>query len=123
MWPKMLLELLPHFARLMPVADKYFANRAASDKAQQESIAALAANLRGAMRSVVEEQAGTRSQLQEQSVQIAQVAVEATKLRMGVESLEERIAKLEKAMMQIRGLVVALLMLGVVSTVIIIARR
>lgn len=84
MWPKLLMELLPHFSRLMPVADKYLTNRDASDKAQQAALAALEAGVRGQLRHVVEEQAGIRSQLQEQSVQVAQIGVEVTKVRMGV---------------------------------------
>jgi len=42
----MLFELLPHFARLMPVADKYLTSRSASDKAQEAALVALADNVR-----------------------------------------------------------------------------
>jgi hypothetical protein len=40
MWPKLLFDLLPHFARLMPMADKYLASRSASDKAHETALAA-----------------------------------------------------------------------------------
>jgi len=37
----MLLELLPHFTRLLPMADKYLSTRTASEKAQEAALAAL----------------------------------------------------------------------------------
>jgi chromosome segregation ATPase len=110
MWPKLLLDLLPHFARLAPVADKYFTTRSASDKAQEAALAALSADIRGEMGKVASEQGGLRQQLQEQGEQVAQVAVEATRARMGVESIEARVAKLEKTI----GLTVKLLVLALV---------
>ena len=36
----MLLELLPHFTRLLPMADKYLSTRSASEKAQEAALAA-----------------------------------------------------------------------------------
>lgn len=120
MWP-MLLELLPHLTRLMPAADKYLANRGASDKALESSLTSLNDTVRGQMRHVVEEQAGIRSQLQEQSVQVAEVAVEVTRVRMGVESLEERVARLEKATaVSMRLLAAALVLLAMVSALVVV---
>jgi chromosome segregation ATPase len=124
MWPKLLMELLPHFSRLMPVADKYLTNRDASDKAQQAALAALEAGVRGQVRHVVEEQAGIRSQLQEQSVQVAQIAVEVTRVRMGMESAEERLAKLEKsAALTQRLLWVAVGLLAMALTILIVRKH
>jgi hypothetical protein len=118
MWPKILLELLPHFARLTPVADKYFASRAANDKAQQAALAALAADVRGELAKVSEEYAGLRRQLQEQGELVTQVSVEVTRARLGIESTEARIAKLEKAaVMAQRLLIAALVLLAGVSAV------
>lgn len=114
MWPKLLLDLLPHFARLAPVADKYFSTRSASDKAQEAALASLAGDLRGQMGKVTSEQAGLREQLQEQGAQLAQVGVEATRARMGVESIEARVAKLEKtAGRTVKLLVFTLVLLAV----------
>jgi hypothetical protein len=118
MWPKILLELLPHFARLTPVADKYFASRAANDKAQQAALAALAADVRGELGKVSEEHAGLHRQLQEQGELVTQVSVEVTRARLGIESTEARIAKLEKtAVMAQRLLIATLVLLAGVSAI------
>jgi chromosome segregation ATPase len=121
MWPKMLLELLPHFARLMPAADKYLNTRSASDKAQEAALAALAENVRGDLSQVTEEHAGLRRQLQEQTAQVAQVSVEITRARMGVESVEARITKVERAVAAaVNLLVVALVLLVSVSALLVV---
>jgi chromosome segregation ATPase len=101
----MLLELLPHFARLMPVADKYLNSRSESDKAHEAALGALATEVRGGLAQVTEEHAGLRRQLQEQSAQVAELAVDATRARMVVENVEPRIEKLEKTV----GMAVTLL--------------
>ena len=118
MWPKILLELLPHFARLTPVADKYFASRAANDKAQQAALAGLGEEVRGELGKVTEAHAGLHRQLQEQVEQVAQVSVEVTRTRLGIESVETRIAALEKtAGMTVKLLVAALVLLAGVSAI------
>jgi|ERR1035437_2773431 chromosome segregation ATPase len=114
MWPKMLFELLPHFARLMPVADKYLNSRSASDKAQAAAVTALGEDVRAHLAQVTEAHGGLSRQLQEQGAQITQVAVEVTRARMGTESVEARVAQLEKtagmAVKLLRGAVVLLAM-------------
>jgi len=92
----MLLELLPHFARLVPVADKYLASRSASDKAHEAALKALADALRGELGKVTEAQAEIDRGLREQSAQIAELAVNTARARMAMESTEARVAKLEK---------------------------
>lgn len=119
----MLLELLPHFARLMPAADKYLNSRTASDKAQEAALAALAENVRGDLSQVTEEHAGLRQQLQEQTTQLAQMSVEVTRARLGVESAEARIGKLEKKLAGTANLIVlglAMLLVIVVLLVVVL---
>jgi hypothetical protein len=98
MWPKMLFDLLPHFARLMPIADKYLTSRSASEKAREAALAVLAADVRGEVGKATEAQTGLLRQMQEQTTQIADLAVEVTRARMGVESVEARVGKLENSM-------------------------
>jgi len=98
MWPKLLFDLLPHFTRLMPMADKYLSTRAANDKAQQAALKALAADVRGEVGKATEANADLRRQMQEQTSQIANLAVDVTRARMSVESVEARFAKLEKSL-------------------------
>lgn len=125
MWPKLLLELLPHFARIMPIADKYFSSRSASDKAQQEAMAALAADLKSGLAQAAVARADLdrqlHQQIQDQGSQIAQAAVEVTRVRLGVESLEARITKLEKtATTTLRLAIAAVALMAVVLTLFII---
>ena len=50
MWPKLLaqlFELLPHVSRLIPMADRFFASRAATDRATEAAMAAMAEGVRG----------------------------------------------------------------------------
>jgi|ERR1035437_7634073 chromosome segregation ATPase len=124
MWPRLLLEILPHFSRLVPVWDKYIAGRNDSDKALEGAMATLSGDVRGQLRHVAEEQAGIRGQLQEQSKQVAQVAVDVARTRMGLESVEERVARLEKtAAVTIRLLWVTLGLLAVVVVLLILRWR
>lgn len=123
MWPKMLLELLPHFTRLIPVADKYLATRGASDQANTAALAELGTSLRGEMDKAAEAQDGLRRQLQEQSAQMAEMAVDVSRARMGVESVEARLTKLEKQLSQLRGLVAVAAVLAAMALAILIVRK
>ena len=96
MWPKMLFELLPHFARLVPMADKFFATRTASERAQEAALAALAEEVRGQLGKATQTHTGIYRQLQDQSRQVSEMAVEVTKTRMAIDSVEARVTKLEK---------------------------
>jgi chromosome segregation ATPase len=125
MWPKLLFDLLPHFARLMPMADKYLSSRSESDKAQQAALAALAAEVRGNLADVTEAHSGLCRQLQEQSSQVAELGVEVTRARLGVESMEARVAKLEKmgtAAMRLIWVVAALLVAALAMLTILVVR-
>jgi phage shock protein A len=123
MWPKLLLELLPHFSRLVPAADKYLSGRGAADKAHTEAIAALGSGVRGQIAQVSEVQAGLARQLQEQGQQVAEIAVDVARVRMGVESVEARVAKLEKTLRVMAILLsVALVLLAVAVTLLVVHR-
>ena len=74
----------------------YIAGRSDSDKALETVEPRCSADVRGSLRHVTEEQAGIRGQLQERSKQTAEVAVEVARTQMGMESVEERVARLEK---------------------------
>lgn len=122
MWPKLLLELLPHFTRLVPLADKYFSNRGDQDKAHAAALAALGAEMRGGLGRVDEVHAGLQHALKEQGEQIAEVGVEATRARIAVEGLETRLAKLESSAAVATRIAVAALVLlvGVVAMLIVV---
>jgi hypothetical protein len=84
MWPKVLaqlFELLPHAARLVPMADKYFSSRANTERATETAMVAMAGDLRSDLGQVAKAHAGFSRQLQEQSAQIAEVTDEVRQLK------------------------------------------
>jgi len=100
MWPKLLaqlFELLPHITRLVPMADKYFSSRTASEKATEAAMAAMAEGVRGDLGQVTKAHAGLYQKLQEQSAQIGEVSADVK--RMG--AALERVTALE---LQVVGL-------------------
>ena len=119
----MLLDLLPHFSRLVPAWDKYLASRTERDKALESAMVTLSGDVRGSLRHVAEEQSGIRGQLQEQSKQAAQLSVDLTRMRMGMESMEQRVARLEKTAAGTMWLLWAAVGLLAVVVAILVVRR
>ncbi len=124
MWPT-LLELLPHFTRLIPMADKYLSSRSASERAQEAALASLAGDVRLDLGQVAEVHAGVQRALEEQAAQISEIAVEGTRTRLGVESVESRVAKLEQTASNMQRLLVAALVMltGTVALVALLLAR
>lgn len=99
MWPKVLaqlFELLPHIARLVPTAEKFFAQKSATEKAQAAAFAAMAEGVRGDLGQVAQAHAGLYHQLQEQSAQISAVAEDVRQTRESAESQAVRVQTLER---------------------------
>jgi chromosome segregation ATPase len=98
MWPKViaqLFELLPHITRLVPLADRYFSSKTASEKATEAAMAAMAEDVRGDLGQVTKAHAGLYRQLQDQSAQIAEVSEEVKRARLSMEQHEHRMLTLE----------------------------
>jgi chromosome segregation ATPase len=98
MWPKViaqLFELLPHITRLVPIADRYFSSKTASEKATEAAMAAMAEDVRGDLGQVTKAHAGLYRQLQDQSAQIAEVSEEIKRARLSMEQHEHRMLTLE----------------------------
>jgi hypothetical protein len=94
MWPRILLELLPHLGKLVPVADKLLAARTLNGSPPDP--AALADGLRSNLDQLGELHAGIERTLRDQAEQISALSVEVTRTRLGVEATEARIDKLER---------------------------
>ncbi len=124
MWP-MLLELLPHFTRLVPLADKYFSGRGAQDKAHAAALVLLGEEMRAGLSAADEANAGVQQALKAQGERIAEIAVESTRTRMGVEVVEERVVKLERSVAMANRIAVAALVLlaGVVALLVVVLVR
>ena len=99
MWPKVLMqlfELLPHVTRLIPVADKYFSQRTAAEKASLAALAAMAEDVRGDLGQVTKAHASLYRQLQEQSGQIADISEEVRRTRTSIEQHDHRLEALDQ---------------------------
>lgn len=121
MWPKMLLEFLPHLARLIPTADNYFSSRKESDKAQAAALAALGDDVRVGLAKAVEEQMAFRREFEQHVERTAQIGTDAARARIGVESLESRLTLTEKrlatASRMLWGVLVALVLVLVLVSI------
>ena len=98
MWPKViaqLFELLPHISRLVPMADKYFSTKTASEKATEAAMAAMAEGVRGDLGQVTKAHAGLYRQLQDQSAQIAEVSEEVKQARAAIDQRDHRLEAME----------------------------
>src|SRR5580692_2939069 len=98
MWPKViaqLFELLPHITRLVPMADRYFSTRTASEKATEAAMVAMAEGVRGDLGQVTKAHAGLYRQLQDQNAVIAQLSEDVKRARLSIEQDGHRFQALE----------------------------
>lgn len=127
MWPKViaqLFELLPHISRLVPMADKYFSTKTASEKATEAAMAAMADGVRGDLGQVTKAHAGLYRQLQDQSAQIAEVAEEVKQARAAINQRDQRLEAMELRVASLglwikAGLSLVVLLLAVVIVLVI----
>ncbi len=94
MWPRViaqLFELLPHVARPVPMADKYFSSKAANEKANEAALVAMAEGVRGDLGQVTKAHVGLYRQLQDQSAQIAELGEEVKRVRLALEQHDHRV--------------------------------
>ena len=122
MWPKLfaqLFELLPHVTRLVPIADRYFSSKTASEKANEAALTAMAEGVRGDLGQVTKAHAGLYRQIQEVSAQIAEVSEDAKRTRLSIEQQGHRLESLELQVVALArwvkvGAVLVVVLLGVV---------
>jgi hypothetical protein len=122
MWPKLLaqlFELLPHVSRVLPLADKYFSSKAATEKANEAAMTAMAEGVRGDLGQVTKAHVGLYRQLQELSAQVTVVGESAESARKASTGQEERIEAMERRIASIGvwvklGISVLIVMVGIV---------
>jgi hypothetical protein len=123
MWPKViaqLFELLPHITRLVPMADKYFSSKTASEKANEAAMTAMAEGVRGDLGQVTKAHAGLYRQLQDQSTQLTEVGEAVKRAGLAIEQHDHRMAALELGMKSLGVWVKAGVSLLVVLAVVVI---
>jgi septal ring factor EnvC (AmiA/AmiB activator) len=91
-----LFELLPHVTRLVPLADRYFSAKAATESANEAALAAMAEGVRGDLGQVTAAHAGLYRKLQEQGNQIADLTEDIRTARSAVEQSERRIEVMDR---------------------------
>ena len=118
MWPKaiaQLIELAPHAARLLPMADKFFQSKSSIDDSSKKALDAMAEGLRGDLGQVTAAHAGLYRQLNDQSAQLSSITTELRANRAAIESTEARITGLEKRLDKIAGLLIVVTLLALVA--------
>lgn len=128
MWPKaiaQLVELLPHAARLLPVADKFFQSKTAGEEANRKAMEAMADGLRGDLGQVTAAHAGLYRQLNEQAERLAEIAAETRAARAAAEAAEARAATLERRLdrMGFLLLILAALLVAAVGMLVVLVMR
>ena len=110
MWPKLLMqylpqlvELLPHVSRVVPMADKYMAQRNANDAKLDE----MAQSVRGDLGKVAKAHIALAEQLDAFATHVSEGVAEAKRARMAAELAQLRVVELEKQVAGLRSLVVA----------------
>lgn len=131
MWPKLLaqmFELLPHISRLVPMLDRYFSSKAASEKANEAALAAMAEGVRGDLGQVTRSHAGLYRQLQDLSAQVFEVGDAVKQARSLVEAQEHRVGSLELQVAAIgrwvkTGVALLVVLVGMMGWVMLAHRR
>jgi chromosome segregation ATPase len=104
MWPRLLaqlFELLPHVSRLVPLADRYFAMRSASERAQEAALATLAETVHGDVAGLTQSNTRLAAQLEAQTAQLARVTEDLNLTR---RELSAQTAQLEAITRQLKRL-------------------
>jgi ABC-type transporter Mla subunit MlaD len=99
MWPKVLMqlfELLPHATRLIPIADRYFSQRTANEKATEAVLTAIAEDVRGDLGQVTRANEGLYRHLQEQTNLIAQLGEDVRRAHTSIEQHDHRLEALNQ---------------------------
>ncbi len=125
MWPKILMqylpqlvELLPHVSRVVPMADKYLAQRGANDV----KLDALGDAVRGDLGKVAKAHIALAEQLDAFSVHVSEGAAEAKRAGAAAELALAKAATIERQVAGLRTILVAILVVvGVILLLVVLA--
>ena len=102
MWPKALLELLPHLTRLVPIANRYFQAKGANDDATRLAVERKLDEVATALRKDIAEASATlpaadlSRQLTKQTGALADLATGLRAIQAQLEGFDTRLTSLEK---------------------------
>lgn len=126
MWPKalaQLLELLPHAARMLPIADKFFQSKTAGEEANRRALEAMADGVRGDLGQVTAAHAGLYRQLHDQGEKLVQIGADAGAARAAAVAAEARVGALERRLDRMGVLLLIVTLVSVLSLVLLIVRK
>lgn len=116
-WIAQLIELLPHFARLVPALERFLQSKGGGDEASRQAMAEAADGLRGDLALTAEKlqhemaqltasHAGIYRQLNEQSEKIATLGGSMRSIEATFDTMERRTRRIEKRL----GMLIALVL-------------
>jgi len=120
MWPKALLEIAPHIMRLVPMADRFLQSRSAGDDANRQAIEAMGESLRGELGHVTASHSGLYRQLNEMDEKLAGIAADVNAAKAAAESVEGRVARLQRRVGGMTKLLIAAVVLNVALLLLVI---
>lgn len=118
MWPKafaQLIELAPHISRLLPMADRFFQNKAAADDTARQTMEEIAAAQRSELRQLASSTEQLVSHISGVAQRIERVAVDAQMAKLTVEAVDQRLTRIESRQGRLTALAVLLLVLLLVA--------
>src|SRR4051812_23008740 len=122
MWPRLLLEFLPHLTRLVPAADTYLSTRRKSDEALQAALTSLGDEVRSGFTKVAEDQSARDRELASHIAVSEELGKEVAHLRSVVDGLESHLAQREERLLVITRLLWAVLVLVACGTAVLAFR-
>jgi chromosome segregation ATPase len=123
MWPKalaQLIELAPHIARLLPMADRFFQSKNAPDEAARGQVEAMAESLREDLAKIGAVNQSLYRQLNQQSQRFSDIAELARAAKEAADSAELRAAAMEKRLIATNRLMLGMMALMVVLLALVI---
>jgi len=122
MWPKLLLEILPHLSRLVPAADTYLSTRRKSDEALQAALSSLGDEVRSGFAEAAKDQGARDRKLEVQIAALKQLAAELADTRGVTEHLESRLVAVEGQLLLMTRLLWAVLALSMCGMAVLLFR-
>jgi hypothetical protein len=96
MWPKALIELVPHIVRLVPAANRFLQDKAGGDQASRQAVEALENSVHGDLSRITAAHTSMFRQLNDQSEKIDRLTSDLAASRLAIESSEGRMARLQR---------------------------
>jgi small-conductance mechanosensitive channel len=122
MWPKalaQLIELAPHLARLLPMADRFLQSKSSDLEASRTALEQMSAGLRGDLGQVTASHAGLYRQLNDQSEKLSTLAEDQRAMKQSLDAVDARLTTLEPQLRILRTLLVIATLLLVLVVVLV----